>query len=167
MSSKWSLKNIIKEVAITVVMLFVIAMVINYIRQPDINEDIYRLELSDTYNKKIHVYELQHEPLVVHFWATWCPTCKFEASNIESIASKYNVITIAVNSGSNEEINSYMKEHDLSYSVINDQSGALAEKFNIEAYPTTLIYDGEGSLKFSEVGYSTTLGLKARLELVK
>lgn len=165
MKFKWSLKKIIKEIGITLLMLFVISMVINYLRQPEINEDIYRLELSDTHNSKIHFYEFQHEPLVVHFWATWCPTCKLEASNIESIATEHNVIAIAVNSGSNEEINSYMKEHDLSYKVINDQKGALAKRFHIEAYPTTLIYNGKGELKFAEVGYSTTLGLEARLGL--
>ncbi|MBU1684601.1 redoxin domain-containing protein [Patescibacteria group bacterium] len=166
MKRQWSLKNSIKELVITLLMLFVISMLINYIRQPEIGEDIYRYELIDTHNSKIHFYEYQDEPLLVHFWATWCPTCKFEASNIERIAAKYNVITIAINSGSNEEINSYMKAHGLSYKVINDQNGAIAKKFNIEAYPTTLIYNGEGLLKFTEVGYSTTLGLETRLGLI-
>jgi len=165
MKFKWSLKKIIKEIIITLLMLFVVSMVINYLRQPEIHEDIYRLELSDTHNSKIHFSKYQHKPLVVHFWATWCPTCKLEASNIESISNKYNVISIVVNSGSNEAINSYMKGHGLSYKVINDKNGDLAKKFNIEAYPTTLIYNGEGALKFAEVGYSTTLGLEARLRV--
>lgn len=166
MKGKWSLKNIIKELLITVVMLFVISMVINHIRQPEINEDIYRLNLSDTHNTTIHFDAFEQEPLVVHFWATWCPTCKFEASNIARIAKQHNLISIAVNSGSNEKINAYMKEHGFSYTVVNDQDGALAKKFNIGAYPTTLIYNGEGELKFTEVGYSTTLGLEARLGLI-
>lgn len=166
MKGKWSLKNIIKEVLITVVLLFVISTVINYFRQPEISEDIYSLNLRDTQKSSIQFYAYQHEPLLVHFWATWCPTCKFEASNIERIASKYNVITIAVSSGSNKEINNYMKEHNLSFKVINDQNGALAKKFDIGAYPTTLIYNGKGELKFAEVGYSTTLGLETRLGLV-
>jgi len=60
-----------------------------------------------------------------------------------------------------------MKANALDYRVINDEKGALAAKFNIEVYPTTLLYDGNGTLKFTEVGYSTTLGLQARLELIK
>jgi len=165
MKEKWILKRLLKEIISTVVLFFVISMVFNYIRKPDVNEDIYRLELTDIKGKSLKMYEYEKESLVVHFWATWCPTCKLEASNIETISQTHNVITIAVNSGSNEDILAYMKSKKLTYSVINDTSGALAKKFGIEAYPTTLIYDKYGKLKFTEVGYSTTLGLQARVEL--
>jgi hypothetical protein len=60
-----------------------------------------------------------------------------------------------------------MREHNLNYRVINDAKGAFAQKFDIGVYPTTLIYNGKGELKFTEVGYSTTLGLQARIELIK
>ena len=165
MKKKWTVKSIAKEIVSTLLLLFVVSMVINYIRKPEVNEDIYRLELTDIYNKSLAMYEYEKEPLVVHFWATWCPTCKLEASNIEALSQKHNVISIAVTSGSNKKIQLFMKEHDLSYKVINDSDGALAKKFGIEAYPTTLIYDRNGKLKFSEVGYSTTLGLQARIAL--
>ena len=164
---RWGIKTVLKEVVSTLLMLFVISMVVNYIRKPDINENIYSLNLSDIKGKEVNFDEYKHKPLVVHFWATWCPTCKFEASNIERISANYNVLTIAVNSGSNDKITAYMKENALSYKVISDSTGVLAKKFNIGAYPTTLIYNGEGELKFTEVGYSTTLGLQARLELLK
>jgi thiol-disulfide isomerase/thioredoxin len=165
MLGKWSLNRVIKEIFSTLIMIFIISMVINYIRKPNINEDIYTLELSDIYNQSVVMNSYKKEPLVVHFWATWCPTCKLEASNIEAISKNYNVITVAVNSGSNKKIQAFMKERNLNYRTINDDSGALAKKFGIEAYPTTLIYDKEGELKFTEVGYSTTLGLHTRLKL--
>ncbi len=166
MKKKWNLKYILKEITITLLILFVVSMGLNYIRKPDINENIYSYELTDIKNSKIDMQLYKGKPLVVHFWATWCPICKLEAANIERLSKEYNVITIAVNSGLDEEINTFMKEHQLSYKVIHDKSATLAKKFNIEVYPTTLIYDKEGELKFTEVGYSTTLGLKARLELI-
>jgi hypothetical protein len=60
-----------------------------------------------------------------------------------------------------------MNENKLTYRVINDFNGELSKKFNIGAYPSTLIYNKKGELKFTEIGYSTTLGLQARLELLK
>ena len=165
MKKKWTFKSVTKEIVSTLFLFFVISMVINYIRKPEVSEDIYSLELTDIYNNSLAISEYKKEPLVVHFWATWCPTCKLEASNIEALSQKHNVISIAVTSGSNNKIHFFMKEHNLSYTVINDSNGALAKKFGIEAYPTTLIYDRNGKLKFSEVGYSTTLGLQARIAL--
>jgi thiol-disulfide isomerase/thioredoxin len=163
---KWSLKNIIKEIVTTLLILFVVSMVLNYIRKPDIKENIYTYELTDIKNNRINFDDYKSKPLLVHFWATWCPICKLEAANIERLSKEYNVITIAVNSGSDEELKAFMIEHELTYKVIHDQSGELAKKFNIEVYPTTLVYNKKGELKFTEVGYSTTLGLKARLELI-
>jgi thiol-disulfide isomerase/thioredoxin len=166
MKKKWSLKNITKELLSTFLILFIVSFILNYIRKPEINENIYTLELTDINNSKVDFNKYKEKPLVVHFWATWCPVCKLEADNIERLSRRYNVITIAVNSGSDKELKAFMLEHELTYRVIHDQRGELAKKFNIEAYPTTLIYNKKGELKFTEVGYSTTLGLKARLELI-
>ncbi len=164
---RWRLKRVAKEILTTLVLLFIISQVLNFIRKPEIKEDIYAYELRDIYNEAIDFVEYKDEPLVVHFWGTWCPTCRLEASNIETLSNSYNVISIAVNSGTNEELKAYMQEHQLDYPVINDAKGALAQKFNIGVYPTTLLYSAKGELKFTEVGYTTTLGLQARLELIK
>ena len=166
MKKKWSLKYILKEILITLLVLFVVSTGLNYIRKPDITENIYSYNLTDIKNSKINFKDYKGKPLVVHFWGTWCPVCKLESVNIEQLSKEYNVITIAVNSGSNEKIEAFMGEHKLSYRVVSDKSSTLAQKFNIEVYPTTLIYSKKGELKFTEVGYSTTLGLKARLELI-
>lgn len=164
---KWTVKRVLQEIFITLILFFIISQVMNFIRKPDIKTNIYAYNLTDIKNEAIEFNDYIDEPLIVHFWGTWCPTCKLEASNIETLSNKYKVISIAVNSGSDEELNKYMEEHHLDYPVINDMKGALAQKFNIGVYPTTLIYNAKGELKFTEVGYSTTLGLQARIELIK
>ena len=40
-------------------------------------------------------------------------------------------------------------------------------KFNIKVFPTTLIYSKDQNLEFSEVGYTTTIGLYSRMKLIK
>jgi len=50
------------------------------------------------------LYQNSKRPILVHFWATWCPVCKLEQSNIENIAKDNHVITIAMQSGNNEEL---------------------------------------------------------------
>ena len=162
---KWNIKKILKEIISTLIIFFLISMVINYIRKPDIKENIYDYNLVDTHGNSIDFSNYKGKPLVVHFWATWCPTCKLEAPNIDTLSKEYNVVSIAVTSGNNEKINAFMQKRQLSYKVISDTEGSLAKKFNIQGYPTTLIYTKKGKLNFTEVGYSTTVGLKARLKL--
>ena len=161
---KWNIKTILKELAIGAVLLFVVANVMSYVRKPNLDNTQLpqmNMQLLDGATYSVQ----QNKPLVIHFWATWCSTCKLEASNIESISHDYNVLTFAVNSGDKEKIQAYMRERSLSFNVVNDSDGRWAKKFKVEAYPTTFIYDAIGELKFTEVGYTSTAGLLARLKL--
>ena len=161
----WNFKLIFKEIAIALVILFVVSNALSYIRKPNLDSDKLPQIEATLLSAEKFIYD-KNKPLVIHFWATWCPTCKLEAQNIEFISKRYQVLTIAVNSGDDNKIKEYLKERDLSFDVINDKDSNLAEKFKVVAYPTTFIYNGNGDLKFSEVGYSTTVGLLTRLEML-
>ena len=161
---KWNIKSIIKEIAIGAILLFIFTNIISYIRKPELSSTQLpqlKTELLDG----SHYSPKKGKALVVHFWATWCPTCKLEASNIESVSKQYEVLTIAVNSGDNAKIKAYMSQRNLSFRVVNDSDGKWAKQFKVEAYPTTFIYDASGELKFTEVGYTSTAGLLARVKL--
>ncbi|NQY94050.1 MAG: redoxin domain-containing protein [Campylobacteraceae bacterium] len=161
---KNTIKKYLKETIIFVVMVTIILNGVSYYRSLDLNKDqlnIQTFKLLDNSSYQVK----SDKPILVHFWATWCPTCKFESPNVETISKDYEVITIAVESGSKKNIQKYLDEHDLSFNVVNDSDGFYARKFNIKVYPTTLIYDKEKILKFSEVGYTSTAGLYSRMML--
>jgi len=109
---------------------------------------------------------VKDKPVMIHIWALWCPTCKLEAANIQAVSQKYEVLSIAVASGSDEVLRHYMNENGFDFNVLNDSEGRWAKQFKVEAFPTTFIYDSKGELKFTEVGYTTTVGLLARMKVV-
>jgi len=147
------IKHYLKEIISTLIILTIIANVVSYYRSADLNKE--KLPLQNI--------ELNHKPIMVHFWATWCPICKVEAPNIQRVSQHYNVITIASNSGTDQDIQNYLDENELDFKVINDQHNEYANKFNIAVFPTTLIYDKNKNLIFSEVGYTSTFGLYIRM----
>ena len=164
----WNIKKILKETAIALLMIFVVSNVMSYLRKPTLDSDILpSFELQTILNKKINTKTYEEKPLLVHVWATWCPTCKLEAANIQSVSKKYNVITIAVKSGDDKALQAYMDENHFTFDVINDSDGMLSKRFYVEVFPTTFIYGSDGKLKFTEVGYSTTAGLLARLAMIE
>lgn len=159
------IKKILKEIVSTLLILFVVSLIVNYFRSPKLDSNtLPSLEATLTDGSTWSSKEVK-KPLVVHFWATWCRVCKLEASSIDALAKEANVITIAVNSGRNQEIKAFMDERKLSYKVINDESGALSRAFKIEAFPTTFIFDSSKQLSSAQTGYTTLAGLKARLAL--
>ena len=162
--NKESFKKWGKEIVTTLVMVFVIANTISFFRAPELKDtNLPELNTILINQELFSTKDFEDQAVLIHFWATWCPICKLEASNIQTISEKFNVITIAVKSGEDEEINSYLKEKNLDYKVINDAHGILAQEYDIPAYPTTLIYNKEGKLSFTEVGYTSTWSLYLRM----
>ena len=163
---KWNIKKILKEIAIALLMIFVVSNVMSYLRKPTLESNVLpQMEVKLLDGTEFFSKAIEGKPIIIHFWATWCPTCKLEAANIQSISEKFRVLTIAVQSGDDREVETYMKENGLDFKVLNDIDGLWVKKFKVEAYPTTFIYDGKGELRFTEVGYTTTAGLLARLGL--
>jgi len=159
---KDKLKKYIKEILKFVILLAIILNVVSYFKSQDLNKEQLNIQTFKLLDNSTYTTPT-NKPILVHFWATWCPTCEIEASNIEKISKDYEVITIATQSEDNENIQKYLDKNNLSFKVVNDEDGALSRKFNIKAFPTTLIYDENKNLTFSEVGYTSTFGLYVRM----
>jgi peroxiredoxin len=113
--------------------------------------------------ERFDLAELRGQPALVHFWATWCPVCQLESGAIDGLMGDYPLITVAMQSGSEAAIRNYMSEHEVGFPVISDPQGGLASTWGVVGVPTTFIIDAEGNIRFTEVGYTTGLGLRARI----
>lgn len=111
------------------------------------------------------IAEFSGKPVLFHFWATWCPICDLEKDSIESISHDYPVISIASWHEEEAEVKAYMLENQLTFPVMLDNSGELAQSFGIKGVPASFILSPNGEIKFVESGYSTELGLRFRLWL--
>jgi len=164
MLNKVNIKHWAKEIVLTALLLFVVANVISYIRAPKLpDQTLSKISTVLTNEELYSTFDDEGKPLLIHFWATWCPTCKLEAGNIQRISEHFSVLSIAVKSGSDTEINDYLNEHDLDFKVINDEHAILSKKFSVEAFPTSFIYNKEGKLSFTEVGYTSTVSLYLKM----
>ena len=161
---KIKIKKYIKEILVFVVVLTIAMNIVSYYRSLDLNKD--QLDITSFKLLDETIYEVKADkPLIIYFWATWCPICKFQSPNIQKLTKDYEVITIATDSGSKKAIKKYMQKKSLSFKVVDDSDGYYARKFNIKVFPTTFIYDKKQNLEFSEVGYTSTIGLYARMIL--
>lgn len=162
------MKKILKEAGITILIILIAANVMSFLRKPPLESDrLPALQSRLIDGSMLSPDEISEKPLMIYFWGTWCPVCKLEAPNIQAVSEKYTVIGIAVDSGDDEQIKHYMNEKKLNFKVINDHEGKWRETFKVEVFPTVFVYDGQGKLRFAEVGYTTTAGLLARMMAAK
>jgi thiol-disulfide isomerase/thioredoxin len=160
--TKEKVKHYIKEIVLFFLTMTIAANLLSLYRSQSLNDEALSIKEFKLIDNTLYTVDT-NKPLLIHFWATWCPTCKLEASNINFLSKYYQVITIAVKSGSDYEIKKYLDEHNYHYKVVNDKDGTLSQKFKIAGYPTTFIYDKDQKLRFAEVGYTSTAGLALRM----
>lgn len=109
--------------------------------------------------------DLRGKPVLVHFWATWCPICRTEDGSIHGLAKDYQVLSIATNSGDEQEIRQYLEENELDFPVMLDESGVLGNRWGVKGVPSSFVVDSSGEIRSVAVGYTTGIGLRIRLWL--
>jgi thiol-disulfide isomerase/thioredoxin len=123
----------------------------------------FNVELMD--GSQFIISELSGKPVLFHFWATWCPLCDLQKGSVESIARDYPVVSVASWSEGEAEVKKYMRDNELTFPVMLDDSGQLAESFGLKGVPTSFILSPSGEIEYVEAGYTTEAGLRFRLWL--
>ena len=157
------LKKFFREAAILLVMVILVSMAVNLYKTWNVERGPAPELPYATIDGKPVMAQPAGEPMLVHFWATWCPICSLEHGSIQSISENYPVVTIAMQSGNEEELQQFMQKEGLNFSVVADEFGEISKHWPVRGVPASFIIAPDGNIRFVEVGYSTELGLRARL----
>ena len=103
-------------------------------------------------------YDLQaligRKPVVLIFWASWCPTCREEVPKVNQLAKKYQargMEFLAVNVGVNDSVEralAFARKSGMTYPTYFDGSGAISQKYRVQGVPTIIIADRHGVVRF-------------------
>ena len=111
----------------------------------------------------VSLQQYRGKPMLLHFWATWCPICGLEQQSIDALADDYTVLTVAMDEASTQEIRTYMNKKNVDYPVLHDPDSTIAQRYAITGVPSSFIVDPAGQIRFVEIGYTTGIGLRLRL----
>jgi peroxiredoxin len=94
------------------------------------------------------------KPLMLVFWATWCPVCKKEIPQINRMAADFGpkgLAVLAVNVGVNDsaaKAAAYRDKYGLDYPVAFDEGSTVTRAFGVAGTPTILIADKNGIVRY-------------------
>ena len=165
MSSPLSkLKSLTRELTITAVLILVASNLVSWLRSPTLDSDeLPPFELSLVSGERLSSSQLKGAPLVIYFWGTWCSDCSLQSPSIQSLVGEAQVLSVAVKSGDQRELQRYQAQEGYSFPIYIDHDYAWTERFKVSAFPTIFIFDAHGKLRFTEVGFTSAWGLRARL----
>jgi len=114
------------------------------------------LALPDLAGNEVRLSTLKGHPVILDFWASWCPPCQGSMPKLQSFTSAFKdagLVVIAVSVDETlEDIVKFVKENGITFAVLQGTTdpAALAnvcEAYGVEGIPRTLFIDAEGTIR--------------------
>ena len=102
-------------------------------------------------------------PVLLYFWAEWCPICKTTAGNVGNVSAAWPVTTIAIQSGTAEQVARVMAGKGDRWPTLPDPGAEVLRRYGLAGVPSFVIINPAGDVRFVTVGYTSEIGLRLRL----
>lgn len=103
--------------------------------------------------KPVRLSDMRGTPVVLNFWASWCPPCKAEMPDFEEIAKEYEgkvaFMMVNLTDGASETQSSaqaFIDSMGYTFPVYFDLDSEAAYTYGIQSIPNTFFIDSEGRL---------------------
>ena len=115
-------------------------------------------KLPDATGKNVVLQELLGKgPVLIDFWADYCKPCKDAMPQLNTLAEKYDsltVVMISIDAPKNlPKAKNYLKSKNYKFITLFDSEKTLAKKLGVTNPPHTFILNKQGEIVYSHIGY--------------
>lgn len=126
--------------------------------------------LTDIDGKQVSLRLLsgQGRPLILNFWATWCPTCAFEHRFIRQAQSLYPSVGFysILYSDTAENARSFVSQYGPAAPILLDPDMHTSIDYGVSGVPETFFVDSEGKIRYKHAGPLTPDVLSEKIALI-
>ncbi|SFM18464.1 Peroxiredoxin [Gracilibacillus orientalis] len=113
-------------------------------------------ELETWSGETVKLSDYRGEPVMLNFWATWCPPCREEMPDMQRFYQDTGMNILAINltktESNMEDIDPFVEEYDLTFTIPLDKKNIVGDRYQIRPVPTTYMIDSDGIIQFYVFG---------------
>lgn len=112
--------------------------------------------LVDVDGKTHKLSDYRGKVVMINFWATWCPPCRFELPSMERAYNelkKHDVEFLAINLGEDADtIFTFTADYPVTFPLLMDLDSAVSDLYPVIGLPTTYFVGPDGRLIYRAIG---------------
>ncbi len=142
--------------------------------EPDPSRLAPDFTVYDYDGKPVKLSDMRGKPVVINFWASWCPPCKAEMPDFEEMYKKYGdeVVFMMVNmtDGDRETVElakKHVEDNKFTFPVYFDTEMSAAYTYYVTNLPATYFIDADGNLITHAIGMINAATLERGIEFIK
>jgi thiol-disulfide isomerase/thioredoxin len=96
--------------------------------------------------------DLERKPLLVEFWATWCPPCRRSIPHLNEVYARYHQAGLEVVGITDEDaptVEKFQQELPMQYPVAVQAPRQLYARFGVKGIPQAFLVDRQGKVVWS------------------
>jgi len=113
-------------------------------------------DLKDPGGTSVRLADFRGKPLIVNFWATWCPPCREEMPSMQrahAAVSKDGIGLIAINVGEDADtVAQFLASAQVEFPLPMDETSKVVMSYPVRGLPTTFVVDPDGRLAYVATG---------------
>jgi peroxiredoxin len=114
--------------------------------------------LTDLQGKTWSLSDLRGKVVLVNFWATWCPPCRKEMPDLETLYRRFaaqGFVVLAISDEDAGKVTPFIAQRGITYPVLLDPGRKVNELFQVDGIPKSFVYDREGKLVAQSIDMRT------------
>ena len=123
----------------------------------------YNFKMTDTKGNETTLKALNGKPIVLNFWASWCPPCKEELDDFENMYRQYrnkiNFVMLSVDEDINDAL-ALIAEKGYTFPVYHDSLGEGSFYYSVSSIPQTYFINSDGYVTNSQIGMISASALE-------
>jgi peroxiredoxin len=114
--------------------------------------------LTDLNGKSWTLKDLKGKVVLLNFWATWCPPCRKEMPDLETLYRRFGpqgLLILGIDDEEAEKVKPFIAQQGITYPVLLDPGRKVNTLFQIEGIPKTFVYDRDGKVVAQSIDMRT------------
>ena len=107
---------------------------------------------------------LRGKVVLLDFWATWCPPCRDSVPTLLGIRKKYAERPFEIVGVSADDDKgawqAFVAAHHMDWPDHFDGGGSVCDLFNVHSFPTYIVLDRDGFIRFRESGFDGDVAIE-------